>query len=95
MSESIQNLNSGNTRQSVKIEQTKYDVIRNAVIETLKRNGSMTFTELADLIEVELQGEVDGSVTWYFTTVKLDLEARGEIRRVPFSKPQKIELCMQ
>ena len=83
------------TIQDTKIEQTKYDMIRSSVIETLKRNGSMTYTELADLIEAKLQGEFDGSVTWYFTTVKLDLEARGEIRRVPLSKPQKIELCMQ
>jgi hypothetical protein len=29
------------------------------------------------------------SVMWYVTTVALDLEARGEIERVPGSKPQR------
>jgi len=28
---------------------------------------------------------------WYYITVKLDLEERGEIRRVPGSRPELIE----
>ncbi len=40
-----------------------------------------------------MQDSFDGSVMWYYTTVKLDLEARGEIRRVPGSRPQLIEVC--
>jgi hypothetical protein len=43
-------------------------------------------------VEKKLSGTFDGSVPWYFTTVKLDMEARGEIRRVPNSKPQLIEI---
>jgi hypothetical protein len=34
----------------------------------------------------------NGSVMWYVTTVKLDLEARGEIKRVPNSRPQLVKL---
>jgi hypothetical protein len=32
-------------------------------------------------------------VTWYVTTVKLDLEARGEVKRVPNSRPQLVKLA--
>jgi hypothetical protein len=31
-----------------------------------------------------------GSVGWYTATVKLELEVRGEIRRVPGASPQRL-----
>jgi hypothetical protein len=34
----------------------------------------------------------EGSVTWYVTTVKLDMEARGEVKRVQNSRPQLVRL---
>ena len=37
-------------------------------------------------------GEWEGSVGWYATAVKLDLEARGELERVPGAKPQRVRL---
>ena len=94
MDETILTLHPNASKQGVQIEKAKYVVMRDAILENLKRDGSMTFTELAALIEDQLQGSFDGSVMWYFTTVKLDLEAHGDLRRVPASKPQRIELCM-
>ncbi len=41
---------------------------------------------------MQLGDHFDGSVKWYFAAVKLDLEARGEIRRVLKSLPRMIEL---
>lgn len=38
----------------------------------------------------EFQLEELGSVGWYTTTVKLDLEARGEIARVESARPQRL-----
>jgi hypothetical protein len=52
----------------------------------------MTFTQLGALVEEDLHDSFAGSVLWYYTTVKLDMEARGEIRRVPNSRPQVIEV---
>jgi hypothetical protein len=32
-----------------------------------------------------------GSISWYTSTVKLELEVRGKIERVPASKPQRLK----
>lgn len=79
-------------KQGVRIDKVKYDAMREAILENVRRHGRMTFTELAALVGEQLHGNFDGSVMWYYTTVKLDLEARGEIRRVPRSRPQMVEL---
>ena len=79
-------------RQGVRIDRAKYDMMRNAVLDVLKICGPMRFKELSAAVGDRLAGKFEGSILWYFTTVKLDLEARGMIRRVPKSKPQMIEL---
>jgi hypothetical protein len=43
-------------------------------------------------VEKEVRGKFEGSVMWYVTTVKLDLEARGDVKRVPNSRPQIVKL---
>ena len=51
------------------------------------------FKNLSELVEEEIS-EVDlenlGSVPWYTTTVKLDMEVRGELERFSGSKPQRL-----
>ena len=48
---------------------------------------------LSRAVEKEVNGNFEGSVTWYVTCVKLDLEARGVIKRVPHSRPQLLRLA--
>ena len=90
--EHIQTLHPDPGKQGVRIDKGKYDVVRKTILSVLKQNGGMTFTELAAWVEDELRGSFEGSVMWYLTTVKLDLEARGEIHRVANSNPQLIML---
>ncbi|UCG82698.1 MAG: hypothetical protein JSW38_11000 [Dehalococcoidia bacterium] len=40
----------------------------------------------------EMKGKFEGSIPWYFESVKLDLEARKVIERVPGKKPQHVRL---
>jgi hypothetical protein len=40
-----------------------------------------------------VSGNFDGAVGWYTTTVKLDLEARGVIQRIPKSSPQRLRMA--
>jgi hypothetical protein len=49
--------------------------------------------KLSRAVEKEVNGNFEGSVMWYVTTVKLDMEARGEIKRVPKSRPQLVKLA--
>lgn len=80
-------------KQNISIEKTKYDLMRDAILDVLNMRGPTTFMKLNMAVEERLKGRFEGSIPWYFVTVKLDLEARGEIRRVPKSKPQMIEMA--
>ena len=79
------------TKAGTFIDKAKYKVLREAILRNLRKFGSLTFAQLGACLEAELQPTFSGSVLWYYTTVKLDMEARGEIRRVPNSRPQLIE----
>ena len=92
MNELIETLNPDSSKQGVRIEKQKYDLVRASILDLLQADGPLTFLELAFLVGDQLQNKLDSSVMWYFTTVKLDMEARGEIRRVADSKPQLIEI---
>lgn len=80
-------------KQGVNINKEKYEIIRKAILSTLRTEKEMTFMKLSRAVEKEVNGNFEGSVTWYVTTVKLDLEARGQIKRVPHSRPQLVKLA--
>ena len=75
-----------------RIDPAKYQAVHEAITQNLRQYGSMTFTQLGALVEEQLQASFTGSITWYYTAVKLEMEAHGEIRRVPNSRPQVIEI---
>lgn len=79
-------------KQGVNISKDKYDIIRKVILSVLREQNEMPFTKLSKAVEKEVSGSFDGSITWYVTTVKLDLEARGEIKRVPKSRPQLLQI---
>ena len=79
-------------KQGVKISKEKYEIIRKAILCVLEAQKEITFMNLSRAVEKEVNGNFEGSVTWYVTTVKLDLEARGQIKRVPKSRPQLVKL---
>ena len=72
------------------ISKQKYDAVREAILSALK-NRELTHTELFEQLHKRLKSKFSGSVSWYGETVKLDLEARKMIERMP-SKPQKYRL---
>ena len=80
-------------KQGVSISREKYEIIRKAILSILCAQKEMTFMKLTRAVEKEVDGKFEGSVTWYVTTVKLDLEARGEVKRVPHSRPQLVKLA--
>jgi hypothetical protein len=79
-------------KQGVNISKEKYEIIRKAILSTLRQHKEMPFMKLSREVEKEINGNFSGSVMWYVTTVKLDMEARGEVQRVPNSRPQLVKL---
>lgn len=79
-------------KSGVNISKAKYDMIKTAIVETLQAEPNLTFTELADRIKAQMAGRFEGSVAWYVVSVKLDLEARGIVERVPETSPQQLRL---
>lgn len=80
-------------KQGVNISKQKYEIIRTAILCVMQARKEITFMNLSRAVEKEVNGNFEGSVTWYVTTVKLDMEARGEIKRVPNSRPQLVKLA--
>ncbi len=79
-------------KQGVNIEKRKYDVVYTAIIAALAEQGPLTFRSLSQAVEQRLAGDFDGSISWYYTTVKLDMEARRVIERVEKISPQLVRL---
>jgi hypothetical protein len=81
-------------RKGTRIERNKYEAVRAAILRAVPADPlGIPFAELPDRVAALLAPEVLahlGSVSWYTTTVKLDLEVRGEIERVPGAHPQRL-----
>jgi hypothetical protein len=77
-------------KSGVNIERKKYDQMRAAILELLSEHSEIGFSEAMAEINQRLKGKFDGKISWYFTNVKLDLEARGELIRLPGTGKQKM-----
>jgi hypothetical protein len=81
-------------KQGVSIDEARYGVMRAAITAELERAGGKdTFFGLRNKVARRLKGKFTGSVSWYYTVVKLDLEARGILERVPGTRPQVVRLA--
>lgn len=87
----LANPNTGRADGSIAAE--KYREMKRAILKVVPRAaGGMPFAQLRDAVRPHLSDRVfaGASVSWYATAVKLDLEARGVIERVPGVRPQHI-----
>lgn len=79
-------------KQGTKISKSKYDAVREAIIAVLETQGPMAWQLLPDAVEARLPDDWSGSTAWYTITVKLDLEARHIVERMPGTSSQEIRL---
>ena len=79
-------------KKGVNILKRRYDQISKFILSTLKKRGEITFQELTDLAVKELSDNFDGKIVWYIVTVKLDLEAREIVERIPKTSPHKLRI---
>lgn len=83
------------SKRGVNIDKKKYDLIRKAIIQSLRTEGKLTYTDLARAVKRKLKGRFEGSIPWYVESVKLDLEAGRVIERIPGTKPQLYRLIVK
>lgn len=79
-------------KKPVRIDRARYDTIYAAIVRALSTVEALPFRDLPEAVARYLPPTFEGSVSWYTTTVKLDMERRGVIERLPGVKPQKLRL---
>ncbi len=81
-------------KQAIHILRWKYDLVRAAILKSIPADtGGVVFKDLPDLVRSILspQQRTDlGDISWYTTTVKLNMEVLGELERVPGKTPQRL-----
>ena len=79
-------------KQGVNISREKYEAVSAASLRSMHTRAEAPLQVVRQEVENELRGRFEGSISWYFTAVNLDLEARGILKRVPAKRPQRIRL---
>ena len=79
MTEKILTLHPDPSKKGVNIDRAKYDLVRNGTFDVLGEHENMKPMALFDGVADHLKGQMEGSIKWYAVSVKLDMEARGEI----------------
>ena len=81
-------------KKPTRIHKWEYDLLRDIITEIAAGSpDGVEFKGLPNLVEARLSPEQLtnlGSVSWYTTCVKPDMEVRGDIARVPGAKPQRL-----
>lgn len=79
-------------KKGVRVDRARYEAVRDAILHAVPAAGDgLPFGRLSDEVRARVpEGLFAGaSIAWYTTTVKLDLEARGLLQRLPGS-PQRL-----
>lgn len=81
-------------KQPTQIAKWKYDTVRSAILRILPRaEPGIEFRQLVRMVSKSLDHktrEALGSISWYTTTVKLEMEVNGEIQRTGGTRPQRL-----
>lgn len=81
-------------KQPTNIPTWKFDVVRTAILSVVpSKDPGIAAMDLPGAVKKELPAKVLrklGSVSWHTTTVKLHMEATGELCRVPEVKPHRL-----
>ena len=79
-------------KKGTNILKRRYDTIKDYILKTIEAHGVITYEELNALAVRDLTDSFDGKVGWYVVTVKLDLEARKIIERIPKTSPHELRM---
>ena len=93
MEDSVTSLRPYLFNQCICFSKAEFEIIRNSILKHLLAYGAMTADELGLVVERHLKKKFGGSLYHYYETVRQVLEARGEVRYVPRSRPPLIEIA--
>ena len=82
-------------KKAPSIDKEKYDAIRSSLVGCLKRNGKSTHAEIMHEVGNDFKTQnvkFQGSLQWYVEWVKLNLEAKHIVKRIPRTSPQQYAL---
>ncbi len=79
-------------KKGVNMDKGKYDQIKTAIFDILKKEKEVNFTQLGKKVESKIGKTFSGSVMWYYVSVKLDLEARGVLARSEVKGRQMVRM---
>ncbi len=82
-------------KKAVSMNKAKYDNLKKALLNHLKKKGESTHTEILDAITEYFKKnkiKFEGSIHWHMEWVKLDLEASKTIQRVQGPAPGQTRL---
>ena len=83
-------------KKAVSIDKGKYDALKKAIMNYLNTKGESTHAEILQAINEDFKKNktrFEGSVNWHLEWVKLDLEARKEIKRGSKKSPIKFTIA--
>ena len=96
--EMFQALHPDPTKQGTRVTKATYDAYHAALLEIIpKEEGGIPFGDLSKVVVPHLpDGLADRtSPGWWVTTVKLDMEARGEIERFKSNGKQHVRQVLK
>jgi hypothetical protein len=79
-------------KKGVNILKRRYETIKEFILQSISDQREISFEELTVLAVDNLAKSFDGKIVWYLVSVKLDLEARGIIERIPKTSPHKLRI---
>jgi len=79
-------------KKGVNIDLGKYNLIKETIINIVHSHGEISYQEMNKIAIEELNHKFSGSIPWYVVTVKLDLEARGILERMPNTRPHRLRI---
>lgn len=85
-------------KQPTRIPAWKYRLVKAGIVTALFRHPGVAFKSLTPAVGDVLAGTLPkalGSLSWHVTTVKLDLESKGLIRRDSGRGPQTLRLDLE
>lgn len=79
-------------KKGVNILRRRYELTRTTLLDVLREHGELGAMDLYEKTAARLEGRLDGKPIWYTVTVKLDLEARGEVETARRKGVQRVRL---